>query len=275
MLKEILTIGNYPYLKLSSDRGFTDKLGRVFKTYGFVVLALVFIAAPIIASTDFFVVHVLHFKGIDRQGKANLHSLLHKHYYFNLVYICLLGPILEETVFRLPLSFKKTHIALSIACAALLFVVLSVKPVFLIGECGILCTFIIELSLVVILFFITKWLLPNDIQPSDRSQKWLIILSIFLFGFMHISNFSPIQWPIIWIYPLYVVPQLFMGWFITYVRFKNGFIWGIVLHCLINSLAMVLTISNMPAENVKQVYHITAKAKSNPDTSKKVKLKTK
>lgn len=262
MLKEILSINNYSYLKLTVDKNFIDKLGRVFKTYGFVLLTLVFIAAPIIASTDYFVVHVLHFKPIDKQGKDNLHNLLQKNHYFALVYICLIGPKLEETIFRLPLSFKRTHIALSFACATFLFGMFSVKSKFLIGVFGKLGTLGIQIALVAILFFVIKRLLPDNIQLSDRTKKWLIVLSICLFSCVHISNFSPLQWPIIWLYPMYVLPQLFMGWLITYIRLKNGFIWGILLHCLINSVAIDLTIVNMQSSKVKPVQHANAKSLS-------------
>ena len=277
MLKEILSINNYPYLKFTADHDFIDKLGRVFKTYGFVLLALIFIAAPLVSSTDYFVVHVLHFKAINKQSEFNLHKLFEKNHHFSLIYICLLGPILEETVFRLPLAFKRTPIALSIACAAFVFGVLSVKPKFLISIFGTLCTLGMEIALLVVVFFAVKRLLPAEIQLSDRTKKWLIVLSICLFGCMHIGNFTPLQWPIIWVYPLYVVPQLCMGWLITYVRLKNGFIWGIVLHCMINSVTMVFAFGNTQPQKVTTGKYFSTRAKADSDTSVKVtpKLKTK
>lgn len=246
---------------LIADKSFMDKLGRTLQTYGFVLLALIFIAAPIVASADYFVVHVLHFKAINGQGRSNLKHLLEKHYYLILIYGCLIGPILEETVFRLPLSFKKNNIALGIACAVLLFG-FALKGKILIAGVGILVVVLIRIAIAIATFFIVRRLLPNDIQLSDATKKWLIVLSISLFGLMHIANFTPIQWPIIGVYPLYVVPQIFMGWLITYVRFKNGFIWGIALHCLINSVALGLVVADKESVKTKSSHTVTIKAKA-------------
>jgi hypothetical protein len=270
MLKEIFTISKYPYLKLNSDREFIDKLGRVFKAYGFVLLALIFIAAPIVTLTDNFVVHVLHFKTIQYQDKNTLKQLLEKSHYFALVYIALIGPIIEETVFRLPLSFKRTHIAISVAFAFFIFGSQLPGNHALNIEFGKWFIFVIRVGITLGLFFTVRRFLPVDIQLSDRAKKSFIILSICLFGLIHISNFSPLQWPILWIYPLYVLPQIFMGWLITYIRFKNGFIWGIMLHCLINSVVMLFLSGDVKSIKVKPAHNIITKSKIDSNTTIKL-----
>lgn len=108
MLKQILSISQYPYLKQEPDAAFDDKLATLFKAYGLVFLGIFIIASPLIPLTDGFVTHILHFKSIATQNKEAFRQMLQKTgYVFGLTYICLIGPVLEESVFRLPLSFKK------------------------------------------------------------------------------------------------------------------------------------------------------------------------
>ena len=236
VFKELLTISEYPNLSLLSKSTFAEKTGSLFKTYGLIFIAIILIV-PLILATDQFVTHVLHFKAINHVQTDEMSHFFHKLGYWKAaLYVCLLGPILEETVFRLPLSLKKSHIALAFATAAFLFSGLLLRhittPLLNIG---------IKLSLSAIVYFICIFIVPNGLSIIDqRFRKQLIILSMCLFGLMHISNYSPIQWPLIWLYPIYVIPQLFMGWGITYIRFKNGFWWGFALHCIINSVSVLL-----------------------------------
>jgi Type II CAAX prenyl endopeptidase Rce1-like len=267
MLKKILSIGQYPYLKQEDDESFIDKTATLFKAYGLVWLAIIFIAAPLIPLADNIVTHTLHFKSIMGQDKISMKQMLQKTgYAFGLMYICLLGPLLEETVFRLPLSFRKIHIAISLAVVMLFIATLYHLP----KTSGLglripLCF----LQLVVIpacTFFLIRKFLPAEIKLSDNVKKWLIITSMCLFGLMHVANYSPLQWPIIWIYPVYVLPQFLMGWLMTYVRLKNGFIWGVALHCLINTTGMLFSFSSLQQTVKPQPVH-TIPAHSKKDTS--------
>jgi len=44
-----------------------------------------------------------------------------------------------------------------------------------------------------------------------------------------------------------------MGLALSYVRFKNGFIWGIALHCLINSVATTLAFNYPQAKKIQHI----------------------
>ena len=78
MLKKILSINQYPYLKQEADESFIDKIATLFKAYGFVWLAIIFIAAPLINLTDNVVTHALHFKSIMGQDKVSMKQMLQK-----------------------------------------------------------------------------------------------------------------------------------------------------------------------------------------------------
>jgi hypothetical protein len=273
MLKKILSLSQYPNIRPDADEPFMDRVATLVKAYSFLWLALIFIAAPLVSLTDVFVVHTLHFKSIQGVGKVSLRQMFQKTgYVFGSIYLCLLGPLLEETVFRLPLSFRKIHIAIGFAVAVFLLII-SVPITKTLGLNLRICVILLKLAIPVGIFFIIKKLLPANIKLNEKAKKWLIITSMCLFGLMHIFNYSPLQWPIIWIYPIYVLPQFFMGWLMTYVRLKNGFIWGIALHCIINTGSMLLSPSFKDPVKAKPAHTITIPSKIQSCIKKQKELK--
>jgi hypothetical protein len=241
VLKELLTVGRFPELSLSPQT-VGERLATLFKTYGLLFLAL-FLVAPFIVLADHFVTHVLHAKTINKAGQDGMKHFFQKMGYWRAaVYIGLIGPLLEEAVFRLPLSLKRQHIAMGCAVAIFLFSGgmfhhLTKIPALNSG---------LQLATCALVYVAVIFLAPKGISITDhRFRTHLIILSMCLFGLMHIGNYTPIQWPLIWIYPVYVLPQLLMGWAITFIRFKNGFWWGYALHCLINCMSLLLTAGRM------------------------------
>jgi hypothetical protein len=237
VLKELLAISEYPNQPLLPGSTILERTGTLIKTYGLVFIA-VLIVAPLILATENLITHVLHLKPILHVGKDGMSRFIHKLGYWKAVmYISIIGPLLEETVFRLPLTLKRTHISLAFATAVFLF---SGSLFHTITNPWINIS--VKLLVSAAIFFICMLLAPKGLSIVDnRFRRQLIILSMCLFGLMHIGNYTPIQWPLIWIYPIYVLPQLCMGWAITYIRFKNGFWWGFALHCLINSMSVLLS----------------------------------
>lgn len=245
------SISGYPDLALKKSSSFIEKLSVLLKTYGLIFLFLLF-AAPLILLPEYFVTHVLHYSSIREQNNVTFEHLIKKIGYLTAVlYICLIGPLLEETIFRLPLSFKKVHIALGLAVAIFLFS--SAVPIArnLTASIGLGYALLIRLAIVGLIYLLIIKLLPAEFLLSPSRKKAWIIISICLFGLIHISNYSPFHWAIIWIYPFYVLPQLFMGWALSYIRFKNGFIWGVALHCLINSVSMGLGYSQSQPDKIQ------------------------
>jgi len=262
VFKNILSISQYPNIQPDTNESFADRLTTLFKAYGYVWLAIIAVAAPVVSLTDVFVTHVLHFKSIIQVDKTTLKEMLEKTgYVFGMLYICLIGPVLEETVFRLPLSFKRNHIALSFTIIVFFSEKFLPAPTAFIFSIRI-CYDVLRLLIPFAVYFITRKLLPAEINLSDKTKQKLIITSMCLFGLMHVSNYAPLQWPIIWIYPVYVLPQFFMGWLMTYVRLKNGFLWGVALHCMINSTSMLLSPEYRQQEKPKPAHTVTTKKDS-------------
>jgi len=252
MFKELWNVSGFPLLLHEPAQSFGKKIATLLKVYGLIFLSLIF-TSWIVYFTDQFVTQVLHFKSISNQYGTTFQHLFKKNGAAKiLLYVCLIGPVLEETVFRLPLSFKRIPVALGIAFAFFLFsgAVPFVKKFEL--SIGWGYALLIHLAFTAVLFFTCIKFIPDNLSFTTKIKKTIIIISMCLFGLMHILNFIPLQWPLIWIYPVYVLPQLLMGWGITYVRFKRGFIWGIALHCLINSLAMWVYVGHSQPVKTKQ-----------------------
>jgi hypothetical protein len=241
VFKELLTISQYPELSLSTQT-VGERLIILLKTYGLLFLTLIFVA-PLIVGADHFVVHVMHAKTINKASHDGMEHFFKKMGYWRaVVYIGLIGPLLEEAVFRLPLSLKKRHIALALSVAIYLFSGVAFHNLTKIPGLNLG----LQLLTCALVYVAATFFVPTGLSINDhRFRKHLIILSMCLFGLMHIGNYTPIQWPLIWIYPIYVLPQLLMGWAITFIRFKNGFWWGYALHCIINCVSLLLSMGRM------------------------------
>jgi hypothetical protein len=233
MLKEIFTISNYPYL--DRNDAFINKLATFFKTYGILLLTIIAVA-PILILADKFVTQVLHHKSLNTQNREMFKQLYKRVGYFNaFAFICVIGPVFEEMIFRFALSFKKRHVVTAILIAAFYFAGAFFHPKMIMLKAGI------EIAVALVIAALCTILIPaSPLDIPDERKRQIIIASVCLFGLMHIANYRPLDWPLIWIYPVFVLPQVLLGWGITYVRFKNGFVWGVALHCLINTVSTLL-----------------------------------
>ena len=152
---------------------------------------------------------------------------------------CLLGPIMEEIVFRLWLSFKRHH--LGIALFALSYVVLTKyvfpheQEVFLWGyhsayfEHAGLKVLISGLFSSSVIIVKEDWLTNLGV----RTKHIIICISLFCFAALHLTNII-CPW---YLYPLMLImclPQFILGTTATYFRIQLGFFAGLAFHCLIN-----------------------------------------
>ncbi|QKJ29093.1 CPBP family intramembrane metalloprotease [Mucilaginibacter mali] len=235
MLKEIFAIGNYP--NLNSNARWDEKLLSVFKMYGIIVLAMIAFG-PLWLLADKLVTDVFHHKSFASHYREVFQQMYQKLGLTTaIIFICIIGPLFEEVIFRLPLSFKRRQVFIAIAIAIFYLAGAFFKPRVL------MLKIVIEIVLA-ILVLVTgfKFIPDTPLNISQKHRQQLVVLSVCVFGLMHISNYRPLDWPLIWLYPLFVIPQLLIGWGITYVRFKHGFVWGIALHCLVNSISTLLSL---------------------------------
>jgi Type II CAAX prenyl endopeptidase Rce1-like len=162
-----------------------------------------------------------------------------KKFHENIIYVLLLGPFLEEIIFRLPLDLKKFHLTLSISTFCFLFV--GDKWTHMnIYSFGTWIKYILILLVLVIFYNVKQKHL--DVFREKYYGYFFYFLCIS-FGLMHITNFYKIL-PnnLIWMAPFFVLPQIFLGIFAGYIRIKNGFFWGLLMHIAFNTPTVLLYI---------------------------------
>jgi hypothetical protein len=211
------------------------KIKNLFLSLGLTYICVIFSAA-IITGIDYFIVNFLHYESI-RELFSKSTKVVNKR---NAFYIAIIGPFVEEILFRLALKFNKFNISVFIIllCYALLggkiesfnFTnILSYSKVILSVLIGILCYNLIN---------------NNHIEKLKKHRKYIIWFSIIAFGLVHLMNISKVgrmYWQLSFLYPFYVLPYMSMGYFMSNLRLKQGFIWGFLLHAIINSIVIILS----------------------------------
>lgn len=156
--------------------------------------------------------------------------------YLNLF---LIGPLIEEILFRLWQDYRIKNILIISVLIFLFFVkyIAHVKHFSTLSY--IIDIIIIIISLFVYYIFNEKYG-NKEISISIKRKRVLFCLSAILFGFLHISNYSPINYRILFIYPFLVLPQIIAGFTIGYTRIKYGFVYGLFLHFMINLITVII-----------------------------------
>ncbi|HZK93804.1 MAG TPA: hypothetical protein VFC67_06320 [Prolixibacteraceae bacterium] len=140
-----------------------------------------------------------------------------------------LVPIIEEVIFRLPLKFSKQNLFLSLA--ALHFTLFyHAYSLFILIVISLTIALIPYMRLIPVTFYARLGLIWKNYFP-------LVYYGLAIcFGLVHLSNFQNLRIAHYLVFPLIVSNQIIMGLIFGYVRvtFKNGFIYGVLLHFFIN-----------------------------------------
>lgn len=181
------------------------------------------------------------------------HRLMGQHFLNGILVAAVIGPLLEETMFRLWLSFSKHHIAISTFVITYLIMTWVMKesqssaysPIIANGIAGFLQSefvrnigikLFVSLSAAVgVLVF--PWKIKNS-SIKTRVCKAAILLSIFSFMLLHVANyhFTASLFPFVVVMCL---PQLIGGITITYYRLQLGFFYGYAFHALNNFIGFI------------------------------------
>lgn len=146
--------------------------------------------------------------------------------------VIIFAPILEELIFRLLLIPKYIYVSFSLS----LFIVAISKSLW--GTNYWYEWYLLTLPTFGLIYYIFK----NTSFNSTISIKFLVHISVVIFAFNHIVNFVDVK---IWMYfiiPILTAPQILMGYILAFTRLKYGFLFGVLLHMLINftlSLSML------------------------------------
>lgn len=149
--------------------------------------------------------------------------------------VCLLGPFLEECTFRLALRRNKARMAV---CFALLpFMVVS--KYFFAQD---IYTVEFLLPRIGIGLLMGVLLLATLSKPMSKCRfSTVFYISALLFGLVHVGNVSTLELlPFDYLVVIvYVFKQFVMGLLLGYIRIKNGFVVGVFIHAMNNSLYLL------------------------------------
>jgi len=149
-----------------------------------------------------------------------------------IFYVILVGPIIEELVFRLSIRYSRINLTLT-----LLFVVVVVGRLCL----GWMKAVVVAAFLLIIIYLL---LFRKEVTRTDMALKefWanhfnlIFYICTLSFGLMHITNFQNVGLQECLLSPLITAPQIILGFILGYVRirYQNGFVMAILLHILLN-----------------------------------------
>lgn len=146
-----------------------------------------------------------------------------------LILIVVIAPLLEETIYRLPLQrrFHPGLISLSLIAGALFF-----------STAGSVIFWLVLLAATAAGLVAFKPELRERVQKQwSANPRIPIYLVTLIFGLIHIVNFE-VEWTIfsVLIAPLVVSPQIWLGLMFTIARVRYGWWAGLVLHATHNGL---------------------------------------
>jgi len=187
-----------------------------------------------------------HLLNIELKTAASTKGLEGSSLFNKLLWITLIGPLIEEILFRLWLSFKREHIAVFsfLLTYVLLNKLLPHDHTVSIGSyqsvyfehpvIKAVCSTVAACSI----FLIKEGTISSF---AKRYGKILIISSVLLFALVHLTN-ARCEW---YAYPLALcmcLPQLILGISLTNLRLNIGYWAAVIFHSVVNILAVIPSI---------------------------------
>jgi len=152
--------------------------------------------------------------------------------------ICLLGPVAEETICRLGLSFKKNHVYISIICF-----VLYLPFLFILNYVSIILAIVVSILLV----FFTYKKITQDLLDIIKEKYGVVIFHIIAFAFaiLHLKNLSPLKAHLFIVYIIYLLPMLSFSYISSYIRLQIGFAYSVGFHIFFNSIFFLFMVKHV------------------------------
>ena len=156
--------------------------------------------------------------------------------YYGFFLVVILGPLVEELIFRLILVPKRRNIV--IFTFVFSFLVLN-KTYYIVKIDWLLLVSLVVSGLLSFLVFKLLKRKPEIETAIGKRQKIITMVSVVLFGLVHISNIETLHWELALFYPVYVLPQMILGYVSSVQRLKLGFVWGLLFHSMINLMVFL------------------------------------
>ena len=140
-----------------------------------------------------------------------------------------MAPLLEESIFRLPL--RAFWINLFIAAA-----LISLGALGAVSNPSMLAALLAG-GVIIAIYAKDKGSRLNTLQNLyNRYSRFIFYAIAILFGTAHIANYDPEVWRFL---PILVLPQVVIGLLLGFVRLRYGLNWAILLHALHNGCLLL------------------------------------
>ena len=156
--------------------------------------------------------------------------------YYGIFMVVILGPLVEELIFRLILVPKRRNIAIF----TFIFSFLIMNKTYYLIEIDWLL--LMSLAVSGLMSFLVFNLLKRKTEIETaigKRQKIITMVSVVLFGLLHIVNIENLHWELALFYPVYVLPQMILGYVSSVQRLKLGFVWGLLFHSMNNLMVFL------------------------------------
>lgn len=163
---------------------------------------------------------------------------------WNLTKLILVGvllvPICEELIFRLPLIFKPSYIAISsFIFSFILISAFCFQIVFFNLEDKVFLRLILSSMISLVIYSITIKYFNKINNFWKNNFRFIYYLSIGLFGVFHLGNYELTFFNLL-LFPLIILPQLISGSLLGYVRIAYGFSYSCLFHMMFNVVPLMI-----------------------------------
>ncbi len=198
-----------------------------------------------------FLQNLLFKNGLVNSENHFVNELIHKGDILFVTISILILPFIEELIFRLPLRFKKGNF---IPC--IIFIIL-LSGMFLFEKLQPAVSVPLFLGIAILLsfyFFHRRMAEKREAILYSNYPLYFYFVAI-LFALAHLANFS-YSISLLLFAPIIVLPQFAGGFFMGFIRIKQGFIWGFFLHALHNAIFMLPVLLFSSINNPKLIEKI-------------------
>jgi membrane protease YdiL (CAAX protease family) len=208
----------YPYIEAKE----TSVIPTAIKIY---LVALLFIGLINFLNTT--ILHAFFVLPVDKSLEVPENWKDHIWGFFLLVAI--IAPFMEEVIFRLSLVFDPLNISLS--GSTIISLVLNKLSYHLIAIISFLLVFIL-------IYKLATTYKQKMIAFWRKNFKYIFYFLSLLFGLVHIGNYKCTDTSQYLLTSILIFPQLAIGFVLSFTRvyYKKGFLIGIIIHCLMNSV---------------------------------------
>jgi len=238
---------------ISPERVGTRPGGIILKESILFYLKYIIISFAIIV----FVLILSSVLGVEIQNVNSLKGSKSESFVSSVILMTIIGPLMEESIFRLWNSFRRKHMMISLFVITYILLTKCIPHGHNVAIGSVQSDYLEFPILKSALSFIaaSSMLLIEETRLRDFASKYghiIILISIIVFALVHLTNVR-CDW---YVYPFLVcmcLPQFVLGVSITNLRLNIGFCAGCAFHCVINLITILLSSGDKIAE-VLQIF---------------------